>query len=198
MAFEKRRDRFVSTSVKPAGFVPLRGPHARPATSVRAGDWWASLDDGIDGAAQTLLSVMAIAPQTEAVVAPPRGWFTSVAMDDPAAIWASHCNDWHLQRIGIFLPEERSLAVLEWRRGSDQQVQLLSFGAGGALERLREHLARAAPLDLQRLGIEANPAGSSVEPRGVAAAQVPGEPGRWMLTRPAFTYVVRYRADPTP
>lgn len=154
IAFRREGQRLRSTSVEPCGFMRLRGAHAGPEGYLTVNGWCASLEE-VSAAAATLGDLLRRTPR--AVPAPdlPRGWFTRLALEEPAAIMLSGVPDWHRSMAGIFDAAGRSLAVVDGQT-------IMSFGGDEALVRLRERLTGLRPLDLRALRVEATPAGQPV------------------------------------
>ena len=184
IAFRKDGPGFRSASVRPAGFMRLRGPHGGPQLSAPIDGWVVGPNEITPEGAHILGRVLQTEPHVETAPVPPRGWFTRVALEDPFAFWTTHNED-HRYRVGIFIPERQSLAVFEWRYGGPEEPRLLAFGDDSALLRLREWLKPGAPLEVRHLNVDAIPAGSEIDTGGAL-----------VLRRPSFDVLIRYPSDP--
>jgi protein-L-isoaspartate O-methyltransferase len=181
IAFRKEGQGFRSHSVRPGGFMRLRGPHGGPEVSAPVNGWRYISDEMTPERARILGTVLRGEPRAEIVPVPPRGWFARVALEDPCALWMTHTEDWYGHREGIFIAERESLAVFEWRYGGPEEPQLLAFGDDSALLRLREWLRPGAPLEVRHLKVDAIPAGREIDTGGAL-----------VLRRPSFDVLIRY------
>jgi protein-L-isoaspartate(D-aspartate) O-methyltransferase len=169
-------------------FVHLRGPHAGPADIVEVQPGLLAAVDRVDAAELALLrGLLATAPVREA--APPLpagvGWFARLALDEPGAIQLLAPGDGdEEERRGLFDPapagKGAGLGLMGERDG-----QLATFGNPAPLVRLRAHLTDRAPLDFHALDIEAVPADA-------AGAETTPSDVRWVLSRPAHRFLIRY------
>jgi hypothetical protein len=189
IAFRKEGRGFRSHSVRPGGFMRLRGPHGGRQLSAPIDGWVVSPNEITLEGAHILGRVLQTEPHVETAPVPPCGWFTRVALEDPFAFWTTHTtrSEDYRSRGGIFIPERESLAVFEWRYGGPEEPLLLAFGDDSALLRLRGWLRPGAPLELRHLKVDAIRSGSEIDTGGAS-----------VLRRPSFDVLIRYPSGPMP
>ena len=176
VAFIKVEEGFRSRSVERCGFMPLRGPHAGPASYFAVDGWAVCLDSPSRLQTESLGRLLASDPVRRRVDAPPDGWFERLAFDEPNAmqVWTT---DARSPRVwcGLLQTEPEGLALLEGR-------ELLIFGNAAAADSLEAFLARVGGLNVSALHIEAIEA---------LPPERPAPPHDWLLRRPGFIYSVR-------
>jgi protein-L-isoaspartate(D-aspartate) O-methyltransferase len=190
VAFERRRDRLVSRSVDPCGFMRLRGPHAGPERYIRMGEWFTLLEDASAGDAALLEALLQLQPSDESLGGElPAGWFARLSLREPDAIRLVATAEPDVTLAGLFDRGAKSLALV-----GDGRVRV--YGGYAALRRLRDRLPelRDHPLDLRHLQVEAVPAHrarQATQAAGPAApATVATRPGVLILGRPSFDLVL--------
>ncbi|HEY2725056.1 MAG TPA: protein-L-isoaspartate(D-aspartate) O-methyltransferase [Pseudonocardiaceae bacterium] len=153
VAFERRGDELVSRSVRPCGFVRLRGPHAGPSTFVTLGETDRVLADWADEPlAQHLREVLARAPVDAGPVGPlAEGWAALLALEQPYPLAvATGEPPPGAVRPGLYDPVGGGVAVVD-------EGRLLSYGDQGAVRRLGDQIAGGAPLRQPQLHVTARP-----------------------------------------
>jgi len=186
-ALVREDERLRSHSIRPCGFMRLRGPHAgRDAFIVVPGwadrirdatpepQWAASLEDATPQRVRMLRELLT--GSVRAVPAPPvpPGAMTRLAFEEADAIaFGGRTHGWNVAH-GVFSPGRDSLAVLD-------AGKVLAFGHYRCRERLLARLPHLRSLDLADLELELLLAG-----RG-------GSSGSWILERPTFDVIVHDR-----
>lgn len=178
VAFERRGAELISRSVRPCGFVRLRGPHATSSGTVVLAGIGTVLADWADPAReQQLRSLLATPPVDGGPIDPlPHGWAIRLALDQshPLAVLRAFPRLTVLP--GLFDPQGGGLALVDADR-------LVGYGHGGALQLLRGQLGAAEPLLALSLRVSARPAGD--EPPS----------GRWTVHKQRFHYAVDVATD---
>jgi protein-L-isoaspartate(D-aspartate) O-methyltransferase len=171
VAFERRGDELVSRSVRPCGFVRLRGPHAEAANHFTLGEADTVLADWVDPAMEEhLRSTLASPPVDTGPVEPmAEGWATHLALDQPHALAVLTTAPKPAIRPGLHDPVDGGVALVD-------QGRLISYGDPGAAKLLREQLAGSTPLQQLDLLLTARRTGD--EP----------PPGHWTVHKQHFSY----------
>lgn len=177
VAFERRGAELVSRSVRPCGFVRLRGPHAGPSHSFPLESGRSVLTDWADEAQQRQLrSVLATAPFDGGPIGgPAEGWSTRLALEQPfsLAILTTSLMIWP----GLHDPASGGVALVDGGR-------VTGHGHPEAVRLLHEQLARGDPLPSHSLRLTARPA--DAEP----------PPAHWTVRKQHFSYTIDYPTDP--
>jgi protein-L-isoaspartate(D-aspartate) O-methyltransferase len=172
VAFRRVGERLVSQSVRPCGFMRLRGPHAGPESYATIDGWIVCIDGDegvpVDAIRKLLAEPMHASPAPELV----DGWFLDVALKDPYAVQMWTTEEYSIGRQGVMLPDASGLALIE-----DDQV--LTFGSYRATDHLRVAIARATPMRLEDLHIQVVP----------SVGRRDGQ-SRPDLIRPNYTYML--------
>lgn len=173
VAFQRRDTELVSSSVRPCGFVRLRGPHATPSGSFLVEGADTVLADWADTAQeQQLRSVLALPPVDGGPIdVLSEGWSIRLALEQPHPVAVLKVSPPMMIQPGLHDPEGGGVALVY--RG-----RVAGHGHPGAIRLLREQLATGGPLPLRSLRITARPAGS------------PPSPGRWTVRKQHFNYTV--------
>jgi protein-L-isoaspartate(D-aspartate) O-methyltransferase len=173
VAFQRRGGELVSRSVRPCGFVRLRGPHAAPASSFLLAGVGTVLADWVDEAQQRQLrSVLSTSAVDGGPIGSlPAGWSTWLALGQPHPVAVLKTSPRPVIRSGLHDPAGGGVALVNGDR-------LAGHGHPGAVALLREQLAIAAPLSPLSLRITARPAG-----------QEPAR-GRWTVRKKHFSYAI--------
>ncbi|MGH3937307.1 MAG: protein-L-isoaspartate O-methyltransferase family protein [Pseudonocardiaceae bacterium] len=171
VAFERRGAELVSRSVRPCGFVRLRGPHAAPSGAfVLEGVGTVLTDWANDTQEQQLRSVLTTDPVDGGPIgAPSEGWATRLALEQPHPLTVLKQPPGLSIQPGLHDPVGGGVALVDGNR-------LFGHGHPGAMWLLKEQLAGGDPLPALSLRLIARPAG----------AQPP--PGRWTVHRRHFSY----------
>jgi len=169
IALVRHGDELCSISVRPCGFVRLRGPHASTPAQVP-----------IDGV--VLVTDWAVGADTDRLLRGdpvdagpvgtlPDGWMVPLALEasHPLVLYAQESET--AVRPGLYDPDGGGIAVVDGHR-------IASYGDPGAVRLLRDRLAEAQPVRASALQITARPVG----------AEAP--PGRWTVRKPHFVYGV--------
>lgn len=173
VAFERRGAELVSRSVRPCGFVRLRGPNAAPSgTFVLEGVGTVLTDWADDVQEQQLRSVLVTDPVDGGPIgSPPEGWATRLALEQrhPLAVLkqAPHL----IIQPGLHDPAGGGIALVDGDR-------VAGHGHPGAVRLLREQLTVDDPLPPLSMRLIARPAGD--EP----------SPGRWTVRKQHFSYAI--------
>jgi protein-L-isoaspartate(D-aspartate) O-methyltransferase len=181
VAFTRDGQRLRSRSVQRCGFIPLRGPHAGPATfTALRPDLLVRLH--ADGGGDTLALVgrlLDTTPTREPAPRLPDGWFARLALAAPGAIQLHPANAQTLQEVtcGLLDLAAPGLALV-----LEQACELVGFGDRAPLDRLRAHLATSPPLDLRTVRVEAVP---------VTATRPTPPPAGWVLARSAHQFRIQ-------
>ena len=187
VAFEKVGQALTSTSMAYCGFMPLRGPHAGPASRTvvsrwdetaprRQGEtrWVAVFPDATQERADILRALLADGV-TRTVAAPPllAGWNVRLLLEEPDPIHLFEIAGTPPRNaVGLFDAAPGSLALVEGE-------SITSFGADTCLERIIARVASGEPFDLLGLRITATPNQLSSHKEGVV-----------LLSRPAFDLAI--------
>jgi protein-L-isoaspartate(D-aspartate) O-methyltransferase len=173
VAFERRGAELVSRSVRPCGFVRLRGPHAAPSGSFQLDGIGTVLADWADDTQQRQLrAALASAPVDGGPIgSPPEGWSTRLALEQPHPLAVLRACSRPVVRAGLHDPAGGGVALVEHGR-------LAGHGDPGAVRLLREQLACPEPLPPLSLRLTARPSGS-VPPAG-----------RWAVCKQHFSYAI--------
>jgi protein-L-isoaspartate(D-aspartate) O-methyltransferase len=178
--------RLRSHQVVGCEFVRLRGPHAGPADIVEVQPGLLAAVDQVDDARLALLrGLLAATPVREAAPPIPKGmgWFARLALDEPGAIQLLVPGDGNEEELrGLFDPSPTDPGVALVLQ---QDGQLAAYGNQAALSRLRAHLIRGESIVFQELTIEAIPTDAAT------AEPAPGH--GWVLTRPAYRFLISER-----
>ncbi|HEY2766145.1 MAG TPA: hypothetical protein VGJ13_19360 [Pseudonocardiaceae bacterium] len=173
VAFERRGAELVSRSVRPCGFVRLRGPHATPSgTFLLDGVGTVLADWASEAQEQQLRAVLVTAPFDGGPVnALPEGWATRLALEQPHPLAVLKLSPRLIIRPGLHDPVAGGVALVEGNR-------VAGYGHSGAAQLLREQLAGSDPLLVPSLHLTARPAGAD------------GSPGRWTVHKQHFSYAI--------
>ncbi|MGH3909902.1 MAG: protein-L-isoaspartate O-methyltransferase family protein [Pseudonocardiaceae bacterium] len=173
VAFERRGAQLVSRSVRPCGFVRLRGPHAAPSsTLVLDGVGTVLADCSDETQEQQLRSVLAAPPVDGGPIgAVSEGWAVRLALEQPHPLAVLRLSPRLVIQPGLYDPEGGGVALVDGDR-------LIGHGHCGALHKLREQLADGDPLSQTSLRLTARPAGDELPP------------GRWTVHKRHFNYAV--------
>ncbi|HEU0127932.1 MAG TPA: hypothetical protein VFQ48_04920, partial [Pseudonocardiaceae bacterium] len=173
VAFQRRGAELVSRSVRPCGFVRLRGPHAAPSSSFLLEGVGTVLADWPDEAqARHLRSVLTTPPIDGGPIGSlPAGWSTRLALEQPHPVAVLKASPRMVIRPGLHDPAGGGVALVDGDR-------LAGHGHPGAVALLREQLAAAGPLSPLSLRLIARTAGR--EPA----------PGRWTVRKKHFSYAI--------
>ena len=173
VAFERRGTELVSRSVRPCGFVRLRGPHAAPSGSFLLEGIGTVLADWADEAQQEQLrSVLATTPVDGGPIDTlPEGWSTRLALEQSHPVAVLQAAGHMMIRPGLHDPAGGGVALVHGGR-------LAGHGHPGAMRLLREQLISSDPLSALSLRITARPAGD------------PPSPGRWTVRKQHFSYAI--------
>jgi protein-L-isoaspartate(D-aspartate) O-methyltransferase len=186
-ALVREGERLRSHSVRPCGFMRLRGPHAgrdafivvpgwadRIADATPEPQWAASLEDATPERVRMLRELLT--GSVRAVPAPPvpPGAMTRLAFEEADAIAFGGRTNWWNVAHGLFSSDRDSLAVLD-------AGKVLAFGHYRCRERLLARLPHLRSLDVAGLEVEV-----LVHPRSEIS-------GSWRLKRPTFDLMIRER-----
>lgn len=173
VAFERRGTELISRSVRPCGFVRLRGPHAAPSGSFTLDGIGTVLADWANETQQEQLrSVLATAPVDGGQVdVLPEGWSTRLALEQPHPVAVLQVAGRMVIRPGLHDPAGGGVALVDGDR-------LAGHGHPGAMQRLREQLIAGDPLSALSLRITARPVGEQPSP------------GRWTVHKQHFSYAI--------
>lgn len=173
VAFQRRGTELVSRSVRPCGFVRLRGPHAAPSSSFLLDGVGTVLADWVDEAQQRRLrSVLTTPPVDGGPIGPlPAGWSIQLALEHPHPVAILKTAPRLAIQSGLHDPVGGGVAVVDGDR-------LAGYGDPGAIALLREQLAAVAPLSALALRLTAR----------LAAHQ--SVPGRWTVRKKHFSYAI--------
>jgi protein-L-isoaspartate(D-aspartate) O-methyltransferase len=161
----------ISDDVCPCGFMRLRGPHAGPEAYASVAEWVVSLDDRDDRRLDALERLLGAPPGVEPAPTLPDGWFTKLALSEPAAVqmWTPGA-PWK-SRQGVLLPDGSGLSVVEDdsrfrdQRSSDDAGSsarpLLTFGSTAAKDLLVDALERRPARKLADMRLSVRPASES-------------------------------------
>ncbi|HEY6423190.1 MAG TPA: protein-L-isoaspartate(D-aspartate) O-methyltransferase [Pseudonocardiaceae bacterium] len=171
VAFERRGEDLVSRSVRPCGFVRLRGPHATPSASFLLEGVGTVLVDWTDEATlRQLRTVLATAPVDAGSAGRLSvGWATRLALDQPHPLALLNAASPRVIRSGLHDPEDGGVALVDGGR-------LAGHGHLGAVQLLREQLARSDPLPVHALRITARP------------TDAPTPPSRWTVCKQHYSF----------
>ncbi|HEX2296933.1 MAG TPA: hypothetical protein VHH34_00195 [Pseudonocardiaceae bacterium] len=173
VVFERRGAELVSLSVRPCGFVRLRGPHAAPSGAVALDEGGTVLADWADQAQQQQLRSALAGPTVDGgpLESQPQGWPIRLALEQshPLAVLRTALRPAVLP--GLYDPQGGGLAVVD----SDR---LTGYGHRGALQLLRAQLAGSEPLPPLSLRLTAR-----------LADDAPA-PGRWLVRKQHFSYSI--------
>ena len=180
VAFERRGAELISRSVRPCGFVRLRGPHATSSGTVVLDGVGTVLADWADRRQeQQLRSLLATAPVDGGPIDTlPHGWAIRLALDHTHPLAVLQASPRLAVLPGLFDPQGGGVALVDADR-------LVGYGHGGALQLLRARLGCTEPLLPLSLRVTARPAGA--EP----------PPGRWTVRKQRFHYAVDIAPDVT-
>ncbi|MGH3930310.1 MAG: protein-L-isoaspartate O-methyltransferase family protein [Pseudonocardiaceae bacterium] len=173
VAFERRGAELVSRSVRPCGFVRLRGPHAAPSgTFVLEGVGTVLTDWANDAQEQQLRSVLSTDPVDGGPIgSPSEGWATRLALEQPHPLTVLTQPPRLIIQPGLHDPVGGGVALVDGNR-------LSGHGHPGAMRLLREQLAGSDPLPALSLRLTARPA--DAQPAT----------GQWTVRRRHFSYAI--------
>lgn len=173
VAFERQGAELVSRSVRPCGFVRLRGPHAAPSATFTLEGVGAVLTDWADDRQQQhLRSVLGTDPVDGGPIGPlPEGWATRLALEQPHPLAVLRQVPRLVLQSGLYDPAGGGIALVDGDR-------VVGHGHPGAAQLLREQLAGGDPLTQLSLRLTARPAGDAPSP------------GRWMVRKQHFSYAI--------
>jgi len=173
VAFERRGAELVSRSVRPCGFVRLRGPHAVPSGTFTLEGFGTVLTDWADDAQeQQLRSVLATDPVDGGPIGlPSEGWATRLALEQPHPLTVLKQSPRAIIQPGLYDPAGGGVALVDGHR-------VAGHGHPGAMQLLREQLAEGAPLPPLSLRITARQAGA------------PPPAAQWTVRRQHFSYAI--------
>lgn len=172
VAFRKNGERLRSVTVRPCGFMRLRGPHAGPENYANVNGWTVSLN-GPDPARLSLLaSLLKTEPRVEQTPHVPKGWGMRLALEDPRTIYLSRTDNWRDASYGTLDVLHQSLALI-----CDNAIY--TFGTDAARDILLGRLETSRPLELRWLTIEAI---TSTAPTGADVGTV--------IRRPHFQFMI--------
>lgn len=178
VAFERRGGELVSRSVRPCGFVRLRGPHATSSGTVVLEGVGTVLADWADQEHERQLrSLLATAPVDGGPVDTlAHGWSIRLALEQSHPLAVLRASPRLTVLPGLFDPQGGGVALVDADR-------MVGYGHDGALHLLRAQLGAAEPLRPCSLRVRARPAGD--EP----------PPGRWTVHKQRFRYGVDVVSD---
>ena len=180
IAFRRANGRLESTSVRPCGFMRMRGPGAGEPTYLQVGSWTVALDHTGPERVRALAALLDTDSSVQRVPVLQRGWFTPIALGEPDAVnLFADGPTGPVVRSGILQVEPPGLAVVETKPPAADVIR--SFGDDEARRRLVDLLQTAPALDPSQLAVSALPTGEDVDSDGAVAT----------LIRPNFTFVVR-------
>lgn len=173
VAFERRGEELVSRSVRPCGFVRLRGPHATPSASFLLEGVGIVLVDWADEVTVAQLrTVLTTAPVDAGPIGSlPPGWAARLALEQPYPLVVLSPSTPRVVRSGLHDPADGGVALVDGAR-------LVGHGHPGAVQLLREQLDHSDPLPLPALRLTARPAGAHPPP------------SRWTIHKQHFTYAI--------
>lgn len=164
VAFRKDDGRLLSTSVRPGGFMPLRGTNAPAPTFTAIGNFEVEPAELLADAIDVLAALLSERPRVE--VGPPMRWDTySLLALEPGALSVRRRGQ-QGSAVGIFDRRARGLALVEMAGGplSGPLSHIVSFGAPSVTVELKERLEVLASAVLGDLSISAEPCGGPDAP----------------------------------
>ncbi|MGH3915102.1 MAG: protein-L-isoaspartate O-methyltransferase family protein [Pseudonocardiaceae bacterium] len=173
VAFERCGAELVSRSVRPCGFVRLRGPNAvASGTFVLEGVGTVHADWTDDTQKQQLRSVLVTDPVDGGPTGSlPEGWATRLALEQPHPLTVLKQSPRMILLPGLYDPTGGGIALVVGNR-------VAGHGHPGAVRLLKEQLAGGDPLSTLSLRLTARPAGEQPSP------------GRWTVRKQHFSYAV--------
>ncbi len=180
----------ITDDVCPCGFMRLRGPHAGPEAYASVAEWVVSLDDRDDRRLDALERLLGSPAGVEPAPSLPDGWFTELALSEPAAVqmWTPGA-PWK-SRQGVLVPDGNGLSVVEddsrfrdQRRSVDAGSSarlLLTFGSTAAKDLLMDALERRPVRKLADMRLRVRPVS---EPEAVSDDT---------LVRPNYVYSISW------
>lgn len=173
VAFERRGAQLVSRSVRPCGFVRLRGPNAAPSSSFMLEGVGTVLTDWADDTQQQQLRSVLVTDPVDGgpIGSPPEGWATRLALEQPHPLAVLKQSPRLVMQSGLHDPAGGGIALVAGNR-------VAGHGHPGAVQLLREQLASGDPLPALSLRLTARPAGD--EP----------SPGRWTVRKQHFSFAI--------
>ena len=158
VAFRKDATSLRSTTVRPGGFMPLRGASVDADGAIAVGDYEFELASASADAVRTATDLLAMDPRVQ--IGPPTQWGTYSALalsgQDTIALRRKRTMG---GAVGIIDPDGRGIAVMEMSGGvvSGPLTLITTFGAPAVADRLRERLANLAREGQGMLSIVATP-----------------------------------------
>jgi protein-L-isoaspartate(D-aspartate) O-methyltransferase len=157
----------VSDDVVPCGFMRLRGPHAGPEAYASVADWVVCLDDGQDRQIHTLEQLIGGPASVEPAPSLLDGWFTELALGEPAAVQMWTPGPPWKNRQGVLLPDGSGLSVVEQgsplggrptpHSGRSSARLLLTYGSAAAKDLLMDALGRRRARKLADMRLSVRP-----------------------------------------